>query len=552
MLGPYDSRRTPVGWAARNDRRANFTAVRVPGIERRVTHPRALSLLLIGLATSCATQPPPKPTAAATETPAPPRPEPFPVAFVPAEPADAPRPPAPAAVLLRGGTVMTAAGRTFAPGHVLVVDGSIASVGEGPGVAPEGARVVDATGRFLTPGLIDSHSHMGVYPIPGSSGNSDGNEVGDPTTSGVWAEHGFWPQDPALPRAVAGGITTIQVLPGSANLIGGRSFTAKLKLKGSAREMRFPGAPQGLKMACGENPKRVYGEHRNGLPSTRMGNVFGYRKAFQDALEYRRRWLKYERDLSLWRDRLERERLHPTTPTAPAEGNKPAEPPGPLDPPDPPGRDLEHETLAKVLDGTILVHNHCYRADEMNLMLDLAKQYHFKIRSFHHALEAYKLRDRLASEGVAVSTWADWWGFKMEGLDGIPENAPLVAAAGARAIIHSDSGSEVRHLNQEAAKALAAGKRLGLVLDDNEALRWITANPAWALGVEEKTGTLTVGKMGDVVVWDRHPFSVYAKAAQVYIDGELVFDRGTARQVTDFEVTLPHSGDTAPAAGVLP
>ena len=454
--------------------------------------------------------------------------------------------------VIRNVNILTAAGPLIRNGAVLMVDGKVAAVGASVN-APADAIVIDGQGKYVTPGLIDTHSHLGVYPAPNTAAHQDGNEATAPVTAHVWAEHSVWPQDPQFPRDLAGGTTTIQVLPGSANLIGGRSFTAKLKLKGSAREMRFPGAPQGLKMACGENPKRVYGSERNGLPSTRMGNVHGYRKAFQDALEYRRRWQKYDRDLELWRQKLLREEEKAKAPpahpapgaTAEAGAKKPDEELGPLDPPDPPARDLELETLARVLDGGILVHNHCYRADEMNLMLDLAREFRFKIRSFHHAVEAYKLRDRLASEGVAVSTWVDWWGFKMESLDGVRENAALVADAGARAILHSDSESEVRHLNQEAAKALTAGRRLGLKLDDNEALRWITANPAWALGVEEQTGTLTVGKMGDVVVWDRHPFSVYAHAEQVFIDGERVFERGKERQVTDFELTLPQAGDAA-------
>jgi imidazolonepropionase-like amidohydrolase len=451
---------------------------------------------------------------------------------MPEEPPDPSRPPAKGALLLRGGTVMTAAGPIFENGHLLVVDGKIASVGPGAGTPPAGATVVDVGGKFLTPGIIDTHSHMGVYPLPGTLGNSDGNEATDPVTSQVWAEFGFWPQDPSLPRAVAGGITTIQVLPGSANLIGGRSFTAKLRLGRSAREMRFAGAPQGLKMACGENPKRVYGRGRNSFPSTRMGNIAGFRRAFSDAAEYRRKWQKYARDVALWQERQK----NPTP-------LKPDDKPTPDDPPEPPTRDFKLETLAGVLDGKILVHNHCYRADEMMIMMDLAKQFRFKIRSFHHALEAYKIRDRLAQEDVAVSTWADWWGFKIEAYDGIPYNAAMLSEAGARAIIHSDSESEIRHLNQEAAKALAAGRALGIRLDDNTALRWITANPAWALGVDERTGTLTVGKDADVVVWDHHPFSVYARAQRVYIDGELVFERGGAHQVTDMELGLPQAGD---------
>jgi imidazolonepropionase-like amidohydrolase len=432
----------------------------------------------------------------------------------PVSPKDSP------AVLIRGATVMTAAGKIYAPGFVLMANGTIEAVGAGDGPERPGVRVIDGRGKFVTPGIIDTHSHMGVYPIPSMRGVDDGNEMSKPATPEVWSEHAFWPQDPSLWRAVAGGVTTIQVLPGSANLIGGRSFVAKLRPAASARLMRFPGAPQGLKMACGENPKRVYGE--KGGPVTRMGNVAGYREQFQKATEYRRRWQKFERDLAAWKDE------HPD---GPKEGDD-------EDAPEPPDRDLGLETLSRVLDGKILVHNHCYRADEMHLMLDVAKEFGFKIRSFHHALEAYKLRERLAQEGVASSTWADWWGFKMEALDGVPQNAALLTQAGARAIIHSDSETEIRHLNQEAEKAATAGKRVGIALEDDTVLRWITANPAWALGIDDKTGTLEAGKMADVVVWNRWPFSVYALAEQVFIDGALVFDRAAKDgvHVSDFEL----------------
>jgi imidazolonepropionase-like amidohydrolase len=486
---------------------------------------------------ACASAPPPAPAATAEPT-APPRPPPFPAYTAPSPPREKHARVPPRPTLLRGGTVMTATGQILEDGWVLMAEGRIAAVGRG--TSPTGEHdVVELKGRFVTPGIIDTHSHMGVYPLPYSSGNSDGNEATDPTTPEVWAEHGFWPQDPALPRAVAGGITTIQVLPGSANLIGGRSFVAKLHLGTSARAMRFPDAPQGLKMACGENPKRVYGDEQHRAPSTRMGNVYGYRKAFQDAWDYRRRVLKYQRDILLWQQR----QLKAET-SGPKKGDDDK---GPDDPPEPPARDFALETLADVLDGKILVHNHCYRADEMNLMLDLAREYRFKIRSFHHAVEAYKLAPRLAEEETAVSTWADWWGFKMESYDGIPQNAALLTAAGARAIIHSDSQTEIRHLNQEAAKAMTAGRAIGLPITEDMALRWITANAAWALGVEDKTGTLTPGKMADVVVWDHHPFSVYAKAERVYIDGALVFERGKTRPVTDFELK-----NGAPVGGVAP
>jgi imidazolonepropionase-like amidohydrolase len=432
-----------------------------------------------------------------------------------------------ATVYIRGATVMTAAGAIYAPGYVVMHNGVIESVGPDElKVAPEGATTVEGKGLFVTPGIIDTHSHMGVYALPSSFSNDDGNEATAPTTPEVSAEHSFWPQDPALWRALASGVTTIQVLPGSANLIGGRSFIAHTLPKTSAREMRFPGALPGLKMACGENPKRVYGEERHMAPSTRMGSVAGYRAAFQKAVEYRRHWTKYDRDLADWRSQHGKE-----------EGKV-----GVPDPPEPPDRNLGLETLSKVLDGSIVVQWHCYRADEMALMMDLSHEFGFHIRSFHHALEAYKIRDRLAKEGVAVSTWTDWGGFKMEAFDGVPQNAAMLSEAGVRVVIHSDSESEVRHLNQEAGKSVTAGKKVGIQIDDNEALRWVTANPAWVLGIDSSVGTLEKGKRADVVVWDHQPFSVYARALNVYVDGKLVFDRrNQPRPVSDFE--LGNNGD---------
>ncbi len=413
---------------------------------------------------------------------------------------------------------MTGVGPTLQPGFVLLRDGLIEVVGSGePSSVTNDVEIVNAHGAYVTAGLIDVHSHMGVFALPEVTAHRDGNETSAPVTAQVAAEHGFWPQDPSLRRALAGGVTAIQVLPGSANLIGGRSFVVKLRPGVSAAEMRFPGAPEGLKMACGENPKRVYRD--KGGPVTRMGNVAGYRAAFIKAAEYRQRWAHFRAERVAW------ERA----------GTLPEKEPLP------PDRDLGLETLEAVLDGRILVHLHCYRADEMALMLDVADELGFRIRSFEHALEAYKIRAALAANDVAASTWADWWGFKMEAFDGIPQNAAMVSAAGARAVIHSDSQSDVRHLNQEAAKARTAGRKVGIEIDEQEALRWVTANPAWVLGVEDRVGTLETGKMADVVLWSAHPLSVYALARQVYIDGERVFDRDapTGTRLSDFELGQP-------------
>src|SRR6266550_2109470 len=407
-------------------------------------------------------------------------------------------------VLIRNATIMTAAGQEIQGGSILFRDGRIVAVGANV-TAPTDATIVDGTSKWVTPGVIDTHSHIGVYAAPGTFGESDGNEATSPVTAEVWAEHSFWPQDPQIPLAIAGGVTTIQALPGSANLIGGRSAVLKLIPARSVQEMKFPGAHYGLKMACGENPKRTYGQR--GGPSTRMGNMAGYRAAFIQAQAYRRRWDKWNKD---------------------HEG-------------DPPERNLRNESLAEVLRGNIYVQNHCYRADEMMQMLDLAHEFGFKIRSFHHAVEAYKIADVLAREGTAVSIWSDWWGFKEEAMDGIYENGALLQQAGARVVIHSDDASGIQRLNQEAAKAMYHGRRAGIPITRDQAVRLFTANPAWALGLDSIVGTLEPGKMADVVLWSADPLSVYARAIQVYNDGWLVYDRNDPahQPKTDFSLGQP-------------
>ncbi len=419
-----------------------------------------------------------------------------------------PTEPAPAFVL-RGGSVLTAAGARHDPGFVVVRDGRIEATGPGDPPPVPGARVIDVRDRFVTPGLIDAHSHLGVYPGPSVEAHEDGNEMTAPVTAGAWAEHALWPQDPGIERAVAGGVTSMLVLPGSANLIGGRGVTVHLVPARGSRAMRFPGAPDVLKMACGENPKRVYGK-KGVAPQTRMGNLRGQREAFFAAQKYREEWRQWQ----------EREAGRASA----APRNK-RESPVDAKPDPPPARDLGLDTLAEVLDGRVLVQWHCYRADDMLHAIQLAEEIGFEIRTFHHALEAYKIRDILAARHIAVATWADWWGFKMEAFDGIEENAALLAEAGVRAVIKSDSSIDIQRLNQEAGKARAAAQRAGLPLTEDDALRWVTANPAWALGILDQVGTIEAGKRADLVVWDRHPFSVYSSALQVFVDGRLRYDR---------------------------
>jgi imidazolonepropionase-like amidohydrolase len=422
------------------------------------------------------------------------------------------RPLASPPVLIQGATVLTGTGTRLDGADVLMRDGKIVAVGANLD-APADALRVDGRGKWVTPGLIDVHSHLGVYPSPGMSAHSDGNEATSPTTPNVWAEHSLWPQDPGFATALAGGVTSMQILPGSANLVGGRGVTVKNVAATTYQAMKFPGAPWGLKMACGENPKRTYGQR--GGPSTRMGNVAGYRAAFTDASEYLKKNKPKSAAPRRWWQSASQDSNNDS-------GGK---------------RDLKMDTLAGAINGDILVHIHCYRADEMAIMLDLAKEFKFKVAAFHHGTEAYKLADRLGEEGVCGALWADWWGFKMESFDGIQENILLVdRAKNGCAIVHSDSSEGIQRLNQEAAKVMAQGTRIGIEVPPERAVRWITANPAKSMGILDKTGTLEPGKMADVVLWSGNPFSVYAKAEQVYIDGARVYDRSdrSRQPVSDF------------------
>jgi len=413
--------------------------------------------------------------------------------------------------VIRHATVFDGDGRRFDNGTVVLANGVVQAVG-GPEVpSPPGAFEIDGTGKWVTPGIIDVHSHLGDYPSPGVSSLSDGNEATDPVRPEVWAEHSVWPQDPGFSRAlVNGGITTLQILPGSANLFGGRSVVLKNVPARTTQGMKFPGAPYGLKMACGENPKRVYGSKGN-MPQTRMGNIALTRQTWIKAVEYKRKWDKYAK-----------------------EGG------------DMPDRELAMDTLKGVLEGKILIHNHCYRADEMAIMMDMAKEFGYRVTAFHHAVEAYKIADLLRENGVCAVMWADWYGFKMESYDAVKENIPLVQNAGACAIVHSDDPNYIQRLNQEAAKALADGRRAGINVPDEVAWEWLSRNPAKALGILDKTGTLAPGKMADVVLWNGNPYSDYTRPQRVWIDGAEMYDANNPKKwpVSDFELGQPGEGDT--------
>ncbi|ATC82115.1 MULTISPECIES: amidohydrolase [Pseudoalteromonas] len=395
--------------------------------------------------------------------------------------------------LITNATVLTGTGERLDDADVLLVDGKVQQVGKD--LSANADATIDAQGKWVTPGIIDVHSHLGAYPSPSVESHQDGNEMTSPNTAEVWVEHSVWPQDPGFNRAREGGITSLQILPGSANLFGGRGVTLKNIPAHTMQAMKFPDAPNGLKMACGENPKRVYGRQGT-LPSTRMGNMAGYRMAWAEAQEYKRAWDKYDADYEAG--------LNPEAPV----------------------RDIKHDTLRAVIEGEVLIHNHCYKAEEMAMMIDLSKEFGYHAGTFHHGVEAYKIADLLAENGSCAALWPDWWGFKMEAYDMVQENVAIVdAVKNSCAIVHSDSDTTIQRLNQEAGKVMYRANENGFDISEQHAIKWITSNAAKSLGIEDKTGSLEAGKQGDVVIWNQNPFSVYAKAEQVFIDGAKVYDR---------------------------
>lgn len=384
-------------------------------------------------------------------------------------------------VVIKGATLLTVTHGRIENGSLYIHDGKIAAVGKTVD-APSSATVIDAAGKWVMPGIIDSHSHIAL--------DDDVNEPTSPITPHMMMKDAFDYDDKGIYRALAGGVTTSLLLHGSANMIGGQSIVIKHKYGMGKDDLLFPGAPQSIKFASGENPKRVYGS-RNQLPATRMGNFEVMRAAFIEAREYMRTWDDYDAKVK--------------------KGDKDATPPK---------RDLKLEALADILRGKLLVQIHCYRADEFLTEMALAKEFGYKIRAFHHALEAYKVADKIAANGVAVATWPDWWGFKYEAWDGIPWNAVINLHNGVRVAIKSDSGDVTRRLNTEAGKIMHYGN-----VSEEDALKMITLNPAWIIGVEDRVGSLDVGKDADITIWNNYPLGSNALVDKVLIDGDVFFDR---------------------------
>jgi imidazolonepropionase-like amidohydrolase len=389
-------------------------------------------------------------------------------------------------IVIQNATILTVTNGTINKGSILLRDGKIAQVGVTVNV-PAGATVIDATGKFIIPGIIDCHSHIASEAInEGTLSVSSMVGIGDTVN----------PEDLAIYRAMAGGVTTANILHGSANSIGGKTVVLKMRWGKSASEMMFEDAMPGIKFALGENPKRRGASAMPGLaitpryPATRMGVEDVIREAFNDAKSYKATWADYNAKAAKQETAI------------------------------PPARDLKLEALVEVLDGKRYVHTHCYRQDEILMMLHVADDYGFKIRTLQHVLEGYKVAKEIAAHGAGASTFSDWWGYKVEAYDAIPYNATLMMKKGVLVSLNSDDAELMRHLNTEAAKTMKYGGAT-----ETEALSMVTINPAKQLGIEKRVGSIEVGKDGDLVIYDQHPLSTMTKVEKVFIDGQLYFDR---------------------------
>ena len=393
-------------------------------------------------------------------------------------------PDSPAVIVIRNATILTVSHGTIEHGSILIRDGKIAEVG--PSIsAPKDAQVIDAAGQFVMPGIIDCHSHIAAESI---------NEGSVSVSSMVNMAEILNPDDIDIYRDLAGGVTAANILHGSANSIGGQTLVIKLRWGQPAAKLPFEGALPGIKFALGENPKRsnfsIPGQPRR-YPATRMGVEETIRGAFSEARDYKKTWDEYNKRFAAGEKNLI-----------------------------PPRRDLRLEPLVEVLEGKRYVHSHCYREDEILMLLRVAKEFGFKVRTFQHVLEGYKVADELAAAGVGASTFSDWWAYKVEAYDAIPYNAALMTRRGVVVSINSDDAEEATHLNQEAAKSMKFGG-----LSHDEALKMVTLNPAMQLGIDKRVGTIDVGKDADLAIYNRDPLSAYAVVQKTLVDGRVFFDR---------------------------
>ncbi len=387
-------------------------------------------------------------------------------------------------MVIRGGTILTVTNGTMVNGDILVEDGKIVEIGTNLSV-PEGALVIDARGQFVMPGIIDAHSHIAAESI---------NEGSVAVSSMTGIEDVLDPTDINIYRELAGGVTTSNILHGSANPIGGKNAVIKHRWGSDAEGLLFKGALPGIKFALGENPKRSRGGRRGvprRYPATRMGVIDVIREAFTKARAYRKEWQDYEA-----------QKAHGQADLVP------------------PRRDFELEPLVEIMEGKRLVHAHCYRADEILQLLRVAEEFDFRIATLQHVLEGYKVAKEIAEHGAGASTFSDWWAYKMEAYDAIPYNAALMTEKGVLVSLNSDSAEEARHLNQEAAKTLKWGG-----LSEEQALALITINPAKQLRIDDRVGSIEVGKDADFAIFDTHPLSVYAVPQKTIVDGKVYFDR---------------------------